>query len=84
MLINYQTTQGESTEIADFVWRFCANYIVLNAVTKLIALSIECYYEAVTMDFEDSRWKWLTIDISSYNQIKVPRSSWPKFALLNP
>ena len=50
--------QENVTDIADFVWRFCVNYIALNAVTKIIAMPIPRCDEAVTMDFGGSRWKW--------------------------
>ena len=76
--------QENVTDIADFVWRFCVNYIALNAVTKVIAMPIPRCDEAVTMDFGGSRWKWLMDAISGYNQIKVARSSRPKLAFAGP
>ena len=59
--------QENVTDIADFVWRFCVNYIRLNAVTKIIAMPIPRCDEAVSMDFGGSRYKWLTDAISGYN-----------------
>ena len=37
-LLVEKTYQGSVTDIADFVWQFCVNYIVLNTVTKIIAM----------------------------------------------
>ena len=47
--------QENVTDIDDFVWRFCVNYIALNSVTKIIAMPIpRCEY-VVNMDFGGSR-----------------------------
>ena len=57
------------TDIADFVWRFCVNYIPLNAVIKIVAMPIpRCNY-AVNMSFGGLKYKWLMDAISGYNQI---------------
>ena len=68
------------TDIADFVWRFCVNYIRLNAVITIIAMPIPHCDEAVTMDFGGSKWKWLMDATSGYNQIRVAKSSRHKLA----
>ena len=72
------------TDIADFVWRFCVNYIALNAVTKIIAMPIPRCDTAVGISFGGSRWKWLMDAISGYNQIKVAKSSQDKLAFAGP
>ena len=72
------------TDIANFVWRFCVNYIALNAATKIIAMPIPRCDEAVTMDFGGSQWKWLMDVISGYNQIRVAKSSREKLAFAGP
>ena len=76
--------QENVTDIANFVWRFCVNYIALNSVTKIIAMPIPRCDEAVTMDFGGSRWKWLMDAISGYNQIRVAKSSRVKLAFAGP
>ena len=76
--------QENVTDIANFVWRFCVNYIALNAVTKIIAMPIPRCDEAVTMDFGGSQWKWLMDAISGYNQIRVAKSSREKLAFAGP
>ena len=70
--------------ISVFVWRFCINYIPLNAVTKIIAMPIPRCNEAVTINFGGSKWRWLMDAISGYNQIKVARSSHKKLAFSGP
>ena len=76
--------QENVTDIADFVWQFCVNYIALNAVTKIVAMPIPCCDAAVSMSFGGSKWKWLMDDISGYNQIRVAASSREKLAFAGP
>ena len=63
--------QENITDIENFVWRFCVNYIPLNSVTNIIAMPIQRCDEAVTMDFGGSKYIWLMDAISGYN-----RSEW--------
>ena len=76
--------QENVTDIANFVWRFCVNYIALNAVTKIIAMPIPRCDTAVFMDFGGSKWKWLMDAISGYNQVRVAKSSREKLAFAGP
>ena len=79
-----QAHQENVTDIEDFVWRFCVNYIALNAVTKIIAMPIPQCDSAVGMSFGGSRFKWLIDAIYGYNQIRVARSSRDKLAFAGP
>ena len=76
--------QENVTDISDFVWRFCVNYIPLNAVTKIIAMSIPCCDDAVFTSCGGSKWKWLMDAISGFNQIKVAKGSRVKLAFAGP
>ena len=60
------------------------NYIALNAVTKIIAMTIPRCDTAVTMAFRGSRWKWLMDAIAGYNQVRVAKSSREKLAFAGP
>ena len=76
--------QENVTEIEDFVWRFCVNYIPLNSVTKVIAMPIPRCDSAVWEACGGSNWKWLMDAISGYNQIRVAKSSRAKLAFAGP
>ena len=76
--------QENVTDIDDFVWRFCVNYIPLNSITKIIAMPIPRCDEAVGNSFGGSSWRWLMDAISGYNQISVAKSSQPKLAFAGP
>ena len=76
--------QENVTDIENFVWCFCVNYIPLNAVTKIIAMPIPRCDTAVGMDFGGSKFRWLMDAISGYNQIKVAKSSQDKLAFAGP
>ena len=83
-LIAAKPHQENVTDIANFVWRFCVNYIALNAVTKIIVMPIPRCDTAVVMSFGGSRWKWLMDAIYGYNQINVAKSSQDKLAFSGP
>lgn len=72
--------QEDITDIEDFVWRFCVNYIPLNAVTRAIAFPIPRCDDAVNCSFGGSRWKWLMDAPSGFHQMKVAKCSQPKLA----
>ena len=76
--------QENVTNIEDFVWRFCVNYIALNAVTKIVAMPIPHCNSAVGMSCGGSKYKWLMKAISGYNQIRVVESSRNKLAFAGP
>ena len=57
-LLAAKSDQGNVNDIADFVWRFCVNYIALNAFTKIIVMPIPRCDEAVNMDFARPIWTY--------------------------
>ena len=46
-LLTAKPHQENTTDIEDFVWRFCADYIAINSVTKIFAMPIPRYDTAV-------------------------------------
>ena len=76
--------QENVTDIKDFVWRFCVNYIPLNSVTRIVAMPIPRCDEAVGNTFGGSKWRWLMDAVSGYNQVRVARSSQHKLAFAGP
>ena len=76
--------QENVTDIENFVWRFCVNFIPLNSVTKIIAMPIPRCDDAVGTSFGGSKFRWLMDAISGYNQIKVARSLREKLAFAGP
>ena len=42
------------SDIENFVWRFCLNYILLNSVTCIIAYPVPCCNKAVGISFGGS------------------------------
>ena len=83
-LLTAKPHQENVTNIEDFVWRFCVNYIALNAVTKIIAMPIPRCDSTVSMSCGESKYKWLMGTISSYNQIRVVESLRNKLAFAGP
>ena len=76
--------QENVTDIADFVWRFCVDYIALNAVTQIIIMPTLHCDDAVNMDFAGSKWKWLMDAISGYNQLGLAKLSHVKLVFAGP
>ena len=76
--------QKNVTDISNFVWRFCVNYVGLNSVTKVISMPIPLCEETVGKSFGGSKWRWLLDAISGYNQIRVAKSSQIKLAFAGP
>ena len=76
--------QENVTNIDNFVWRFCVNYIPLNSVTKIIAMPIPRCDSAVGYSFGESKFRWLTDAVSGYNQIRVSPETQPKLAFAGP
>ena len=56
-LLTAKPHQENTTDIEDFAWIFCANYIALNSVTKIIAMPIPRYDTAVGLSCGVSRCK---------------------------
>ena len=72
--------QETVTDIGDFVWRFCVNYIRLNQVTKLIVYPIPRCDMAVEMAFGSSMWHWMYDAPMGYHQLLVAPESQEKLA----
>jgi hypothetical protein len=66
--------------IDDFVWRFCLNYILLNAVTHLIAYLIPRCNAAVQNEFGQGRWCWMFDALMCYHQLAVALATQEKMA----
>jgi hypothetical protein len=76
--------QETVTDIGDFVWRFCVNYIRLNQVTKLILYPIPRCNMAVEMAFGSSMWHWMYNAPMGYHQLSVSPESQEKLAFQGP
>ena len=72
--------QEHVNDIDDFVWRFCVNYVPLNAVTRVIAYPIPRCNTAVFIEFGTGGWLWLFDAPSGYHQLAVAQSSQEKLA----
>jgi hypothetical protein len=57
-LLAPKTHQEHVSNIEDFIWQFCVNYIPLNQVTCLIVYPIPCWDIAVKGAFGGS-WIWM-------------------------
>ena len=51
--------QEHVQDIMNFVWIFCMNYILLNAVTRVIAFPIPRCDSAVGLAFGDGCYMWI-------------------------
>jgi hypothetical protein len=76
--------QEHVSNIADFVWQFCINYIPLNQVTRPIVYSIPRCNSAVNLTFGSGQWIWLWDAPSRYHQIGVSPCSQDKLAFAGP
>jgi hypothetical protein len=61
------------TNIRDFVWRFCVNYIPLNQVTRVIPYPIPWCDSAVFLAFGTAIWFWMWDAPQGYHQICVAK-----------
>ena len=75
--------QEHVSNIANFVWRFCVNYIPLNQVTKQVAYPIPRCNNAVDIAF-CGLWMWMYDMIMGYHQITVSPESREKLAFQGP
>jgi len=66
--------QDHITNIEDFVWRFCINYIPLNQVTRVIAYVIPRCDSAVHLAFGMALWYWMWDAPLGYHQIRVAKN----------
>ena len=76
--------QEHVSNIADFVWRFCMNYIPLDQVTRPVTYPIPQCDSAVSMSFGSSTYLWLFDAPSGYHQIAVALDSQAKLAFAGP
>ncbi len=72
------------TNIRDFVWRFCVNYIPLNQVTRVIPYPIPRCDSAVFLAFGMAVWFWMWDAPQGYHQIRVAKESQEKLAFTGP
>ena len=82
-LTDSKTHQDNVTDIKDFVWSFCTNYIPINPVNKIVAMPIPCCDKAPRNEF-GGEFHWIMDDISGYNQIFVANYSQPKLDFADP
>ena len=76
--------QEHISNIDDFVWRFCVNYIPLNSITQPIAYPIPRCDSAVYLTFGGGLWMWLFDAPMGYHQIGVVKDSQMKLAFAGP
>jgi hypothetical protein len=72
------------TNITDFVWRFCINYIPLNQITRVIPYPIPRCNLAVFLAFGTALWFWMWDLPQGYHQIRVAKDSQEKLAFAGP
>ena len=76
--------QEHVKHINKFVWRFCVNYVPLNAVTRIIAYPIPRCDSALSEEFGTGQWMWMFDAPSGYHQLAVARDSQEKLAFQGP
>jgi hypothetical protein len=76
--------QEHVSNIDDFVWRFCVNYIPLNQVTRLIAFSSPRCDMAVGIAFGLSKFLWMYDATMGYHQLLVSPETQEKLAFQGP
>ncbi len=75
--------QEHVSDIENFVWRFCVNYIPLNQVTRQIAYPIPRCDSAVENSF-GGEWIWLYDAPMGYHQITASKETKEKLAFQGP
>lgn len=76
--------QESITNIDDFVWRFCVNYIPLNQITRVVAYPIPRCDAAVNLSFGKGTFFWLFDAPSGFHQLAVAKESQAKLAFAGP
>ena len=76
--------QEHISDIKDFVWRFCVNFIPLNQITRIISYPIPRCDSAVHLAFGDGTWMWLFDAPQGYHQIRVAAESQTKLSFAGP
>ena len=72
--------QEHVSNIEDFVWRFCVNYILLNLITQPIAYPILRCDSAIYLTFGGGLWMWLFDALMGYHRIGIAADSQMKLA----
>jgi hypothetical protein len=67
--------QEHICEILHFKWRFCVNFIPLNAITQVIGYPIPRCDAAVNVDFGNARFFYTMDAPQGYHQIRVSKCS---------
>lgn len=70
--------------LAEFIWRFCVNYIPLNAITRVIAYPIPRCDSAVYIAFGSAKFFWIMDAPQGYHQLRVAEESREKLAFQGP
>jgi hypothetical protein len=76
--------QEHVTDISEFIWRFCINFISLNHVTKVWSYFIPRCDDAVEHGFGTADLFFLMDAFSGYHQIKMEENSSKKTAFVGP
>jgi hypothetical protein len=76
--------QKHVSNIDEFVWHFCINYIPLNQIMRPVAYPIPRCDSAVYLTFSNQRWMWLWDAPQGYHQIGVEPASQEKLAFARP
>jgi hypothetical protein len=74
-LIAAKPHQEHISNIKDFVWRICVNYISLNQVACQIAFPIPCCDHAVNVAFGIALFFWLFDAPTGYHQLAISPKS---------
>jgi hypothetical protein len=74
--------QEHVCNIANFVWRFCTNYIPLNSITQIIAYPIPQCDSTINEEFGLGVLYWLFDAPMGYHELAVAltKRSWPSKA----
>jgi hypothetical protein len=84
ILLAAKPHQEHISNIDEFVWRFCVNYIPLNQVTRLIAFPISRFDMAIGMAFGLSKFIWMYDAPMGYHQLLVFLETQEKLAFQGP
>ena len=76
--------QEDVTDIDEFEWRFCVNYILLNMITRPVQFPIPRCDDAVLYGLGAAIFYVLWDAFSGYHQVKLSRWSMPKTAFFAP
>ncbi len=83
-LLGPKPHQEGITNIANFIWRFCINYIPLNQITRIIPYPVPRCNSAVFLAFGTALWFWMWNAPQGYHQIRIAKDSQEKLAFAGP